>query len=211
MLWAFIAIMFSGWLYVDASYRGPLWQLWLFQSITFLLLITLTWKALEKHTTPIGYFVLLGLLATFFGSILLILSRKQLIYAMHSFFFSYVFYIIGFFQYMLLENFWLLTLMFFSSGILLMMYSWMGLDKLLKQPIFIGIIVSILMVWIAGEQYYQHHTNYHFSILVGSVLLFIKTAILAISYYWYPCNVIRAMFSAFSFLGHFLIVRSLYL
>lgn len=28
MLWSFIAVCLSAWLYVDASYRGPAWQRW---------------------------------------------------------------------------------------------------------------------------------------------------------------------------------------
>lgn len=41
MLWSFMTVVFSGWLYVDASYRGPVWQRWLFQPIT--LLLALAW------------------------------------------------------------------------------------------------------------------------------------------------------------------------
>ncbi len=34
MLWSFIAVCFSAWLYVDASYRGPAWQRWLFKPVS---------------------------------------------------------------------------------------------------------------------------------------------------------------------------------
>jgi len=45
MLWSFIAVCLSGWLYVDASYRGPTWQRWVFKPVTLLLLLLLAWQA----------------------------------------------------------------------------------------------------------------------------------------------------------------------
>ncbi|MBN9931446.1 hypothetical protein HZD82_24610, partial [Pantoea agglomerans] len=42
---AILAVLFSGWLYVDATYRGPQWQRWLFKPVTLLLLVGLAWQA----------------------------------------------------------------------------------------------------------------------------------------------------------------------
>ena len=39
MLWSFIAVCFSAWLFVDASYRGPTWQRWVFKPVTLILLL----------------------------------------------------------------------------------------------------------------------------------------------------------------------------
>src|SRR5574344_1416335 len=36
MLWSFIAVCLSAWLSVDASYRGPTWQRWVFKPLTLL-------------------------------------------------------------------------------------------------------------------------------------------------------------------------------
>ncbi len=41
MLWSFIAVCFSAWLYVDASYRGPAWRRWVFKPVTLILLLLL--------------------------------------------------------------------------------------------------------------------------------------------------------------------------
>ena len=41
MSWPFLAVFFSGWLFVDASYRGPRWQRWVFKPVTLLLLLLL--------------------------------------------------------------------------------------------------------------------------------------------------------------------------
>lgn len=45
MLWSFIAVCLSAWLFVDASYRGPAWQRWVFKPLTLLLLALLAWQA----------------------------------------------------------------------------------------------------------------------------------------------------------------------
>ena len=45
MLWSFIAVCLSAWLSVDASYRGPTWQRWVFKPLTLLLLLLLAWQA----------------------------------------------------------------------------------------------------------------------------------------------------------------------
>ncbi|MFG7714559.1 hypothetical protein ACG0T9_19935, partial [Klebsiella pneumoniae] len=42
---AFVAVSFSAWLYVDASYRGPAWRRWVFKPVTLILLLLLAWQA----------------------------------------------------------------------------------------------------------------------------------------------------------------------
>ena len=62
MLWSFIAVCLSAWLSVDASYRGPTWQRWVFKPLTLLLLLLLAWQA--PMFDAISYLVLAGLCAT---------------------------------------------------------------------------------------------------------------------------------------------------
>ena len=52
MLWSFIAVCLSAWLSVDASYRGPTWQRWVFKPLTLLLLLLLAWQA--PMSTPLA-------------------------------------------------------------------------------------------------------------------------------------------------------------
>ncbi len=56
MLWSFIAVCFSAWLYVDASYRGPAWRRWVFKPVTLILLLLLAWQA--PMFNAISYLVL---------------------------------------------------------------------------------------------------------------------------------------------------------
>lgn len=71
--------------------------------------------------------------------------------------------------------------------------------------------VTLLTVWVAGEQYFLLGNDYTFSLLAGTALLLVAAAVWLISHYRYPFNASRAVFAACYFAGHFLIVRSLYL
>lgn len=84
MLWSFIAVCLSAWLYVDASYRGPAWQRWFFKPVTLLLLLLLAWQA--PMFDAISYLVLAGLCASLVGDALTLLPRQRLLYAVGAFF-----------------------------------------------------------------------------------------------------------------------------
>ena len=94
MLWSFLAVLFSGWLYVDASYRGPQWQRWLFKPITLLLMVGWAWQA--PVLKPTDYLIIAGLIATLVGDALLLLPRQQMLYALGAFFLSHLLYTICF-------------------------------------------------------------------------------------------------------------------
>ena len=79
MLWSFIAVCLSAWLSVDASYRGPTWQRWVFKPLTLLLLLLLAWQA--PMFDAISYLVLAGLCASLLGDALTLLPRQRLLYA----------------------------------------------------------------------------------------------------------------------------------
>ena len=75
MLWSFIAVCFSAWLYVDASYRGPAWRRWVFKPVTLILLLLLAWQA--PMFNAISYLVLAGLCASLLGDALTLLPRQR--------------------------------------------------------------------------------------------------------------------------------------
>ena len=76
MLWSFIAVCFSAWLYVDASYRGPAWRRWVFKPVTLILLLLLAWQA--PMFNAISYLVLAGLCASLVGDALTHIDRAIL-------------------------------------------------------------------------------------------------------------------------------------
>lgn len=82
MLWSFIAVCLSAWLYVDASYRGPAATLG-FKPVTLLLLLLLARQA--PMFDAISYLVLAGLCASLVGDALTLLPRQRLLYAVGAF------------------------------------------------------------------------------------------------------------------------------
>ena len=81
MLWSFIAVCFSAWLYVDASYRGPAWRRWVFKPVTLILLLLLAWQA--PMFNAISYLVLAGLCASLLGDALTLLPRQRVMSPTH--------------------------------------------------------------------------------------------------------------------------------
>ena len=108
MSWPFLAVFFSGWLFVDASYRGPRWQRWVFKPVTLLLLLLLAWQA--PVLSAAGYLIVLGLLATLIGDALLLLPRERVLYAIGAFFLSHLLYTLSFASQMTFSLFWPLPL-----------------------------------------------------------------------------------------------------
>ncbi len=147
MLWSFIAVCFSAWLYVDASYRGPAWQRWLFKPVTLLLLLLLAWQA--PMFNAVSYLVLAGLCASLIGDALTLLPRQRLLYAVGAFFLSHLLYTIYFASQMTLSFFWPLPLVLLVIGALLIAVIWSRLEEM-RLPVCTFIAMTLVMVWLAG-------------------------------------------------------------
>lgn len=165
MSWPFLAVFFSGWLFVDASYRGPRWQRWVFKPVTLLLLLLLAWQA--PVLSAAGYLIVLGLLATLIGDALLLLPRERVLYAIGAFFLSHLLYTLSFASQMTFSLFWPLPLALLAIGALLLAALWTRLEEM-RWPIVTYVAMTLLMVWLAGEQYFLRSTDFGFSLLTGT-------------------------------------------
>lgn len=208
MLWSFIAVLFSGWLYVDASYRGPNWQRWLFKPITIALLLALAWQTPLLGVT--GYLIVLGLLATLAADMLLLLPTQRMLFAIGAYFVCHLLYTIGFIVAKTgLTFFWPLPLTLLVLVALLLAILWRNLGAL-QWPVLAFIIMNAVMVWVAGEQYFALSSSNNFAWFAGSLLLFIAHSTWLIHHYRLPFRAHQAIVAAGYFAGHFLIVRALY-
>ncbi|KOC91052.1 lysoplasmalogenase [Winslowiella iniecta] len=208
MLWSFLAVLFSGWLYVDASYRGPQWQRWVFKPVTLLLLVAWAWQAPVLNATD--YLIMLGLLATLIGDALTLLPQQRMLYAIGAFFLSHLLYTISFAGHMTLSFFWPIPLVMLLIGVVLIAILWTRLDEL-RWPVCTFIGMTLVMVWLSAEQYYFRPDDYSFSLLVGAIFLLLASSVWFISHYRRRFSADRAIVAACYFAGHFMIVRSLYL
>jgi uncharacterized membrane protein YhhN len=208
MLWSFLAVLFSGWLYVDASYRGPQWQRWLFKPVTLLLLVAWAWQAPAVNTTD--YLILAGLIATLAGDALMLLPRQQMLYALGAFFLSHLLYTISFTAHMTMSFYWPIPLTFLIIGVAVIALLWTRLEEL-RWPICTLIGMTLVMNWMAAENYFFRPTDYSFSLLIGAGLLLLANIIWFISHYRRRFSADSAIVAACYFAGHFMIVRSLWL
>jgi len=208
MSWPFLAVFFSGWLFVDASYRGPRWQRWLFKPVTLLLLLLLAWQAPVLNVY--SYLILLGLAATMVADGLLLLPEERFLYAIGAFFLSHLLYTLSFASQMTLTFFWPLPLVLIVIGAVLLAVIWSRLAEM-RWAVSTYIAMTLLMVWLAGEQYFARSTDLAFSLLCGTFLLLIGNVVWLTSRYRFKFRAADAIVAACYFGGHFLIVRSLYL
>lgn len=208
MLWSFIAVFFSGWLYVDASYRGPGWQRWVFKPVTLLLLLLLAWQAPMFEAT--GYLILAGLLATLVGDALTLLPTQRMLYAIGAFFLSHLLYTLYFASQMTFSFFWPLPLALLIVGALLVALIWTQLETF-RWPIMTFIGMTLVMVWLAGELYFFRPTSASFSGFVGAALLLLGNIVWLGSHYRRRFAADSAIAAACYFAGHFMIVRALYI
>ncbi|VXC46761.1 conserved hypothetical protein; putative inner membrane protein [Enterobacterales bacterium 8AC] len=208
MSWPFLAVFFSGWLFVDASYRGLRWQRWVFKPVTLLLMLLLAWQAPVLGAT--GYLIVLGLLATLVGDALLLLPRERVLYAIGAFFLSHLLYTLSFASQMTFSLFWPLPLALLVIGAALLATIWSRLEEM-RWPIATLVAMALLMVWLAGEQYFLRSTDLSFSLLAGASLLLLANIVWLLNRYRFTFHAADGIVAFCYFVGHFLIVRSLYL
>lgn len=208
MLWSFIAVCLSGWLYVDASYRGPAWQRWVFKPVTLILLLMLAIQA--PVFNAISYLVLAGLCASLIGDALTLLPRQRLLYAIGAFFLSHLLYTIWFASQMTLSFFWPLPLALLVIGALLLAVIWSQLAEY-RMPVCTFIAMTLVMVWLAGELWFIRPTSPALSGFLGAGLLLLSNIVWLVSHYRRRFSADNAIAAACYFAGHFFIVRALYL
>jgi uncharacterized membrane protein YhhN len=193
---------------VDASYRGPDWQRWLFKPITLLLLLLL---ALETPALSVyGYLIIMGLVATLLGDALMLLPKSRVMYALGAFFLSHLFYTLSFATQMTISLFWPLPLTLLIIGAVLLAVIWTRLEEM-RWPVVTFVAMTLLMVWLAGEQYYMRSTDFTFSILVGTSLLLLSVILWLVNHYRLKFRAADALVAACYFGGHFMVVRSMVL
>ncbi len=208
MLWSFLAVLFSGWLYVDASYRGPQWQRWLFKPVTLLLMVGWAWQA--PVLKPTDYLIIAGLLATLIGDALLLLPRQQMLYALGAFFLSHLLYTICFAASMTMTFYWPIPLTLLIIGAVTIATIWNRLETL-RSPVCTLIGMTLVMTWLATEQYLFRPTDDSFTLMVGASLLLLANIVWFVSHYRRRFRADSAIVAACYFAGHFMIVRSLWL
>ncbi|MBI6547219.1 lysoplasmalogenase [Xenorhabdus lircayensis] len=208
MSWPFLAVFFSGWLYIDAAYRGTNWQQWVFRPVTMLLL--LLWACQAPNLGVSGYLIIAGLLTALLSDSIRMLPSKYLLFSFITLFLSYLLYTISFALHMGFSFFFPLPLSLLVIGIVIMLVVWTRLDSM-RWRVIDSLLMALLMVWVAGEQYFMLSNENRFSAMAGATLLLLAHSISIIDRYRFSFKLSKAIIAACGFIGHFLIIRSLFL
>lgn len=208
MSWPFFAVIFSGWIYIDAAYRGPTWQRWIFKPITMLLLLLWAWQSPEM--TTFSYLILVGLLASLIADIIQMLPTERMLYTVGALFISHLLYTLYFANPLKFSFDWPPIAILFIVGVAIILLMWNQLEDMC-WPVATYIAVTLLMVWVAAESYLTQPGDMSFSQLVGSILLLITNVLWLINRYRISFKAANGIIAACYFLGHFMIVRSLYI
>ncbi|AOM42099.1 lysoplasmalogenase [Xenorhabdus hominickii] len=208
MSWPFLAVFFSGWLYIDAAYRGTNWQQWVFRPVTMLLL--LLWACQAPNLEASGYLIIAGLLTTLLSDSIRMLPSKYLIFSFITLLLSYLLYTISFALNMGFSFFFPIPLILLAVGVVIMLVVWTRLDNM-RWRVIDTFIMALLMVWVASEQYFSLGNESRLSVMTGAILLLLAHSINIIDRYRFPFKLSKAIVAAFGFIGHFLIIRSLFL
>lgn len=206
--WPFLAVLFSGWLYIDAAYRGPQWQCWLFRPVTLLLLVFWAWSA--DITDASGYLIMAGLFVMLMADGWQMLSSERLLPAIFLLSLSFLLYTISFAMQMNFTFYLPLLAILLILSVIVLIIIWTPVGSLRAPAIFL-LSMSFIMAWVAGEQYFGLAREHNFSIMIGAFLLFIANSVWLIANFRYPFKASKATITACYFIGQFLIVRSLYL
>ncbi|PHM62767.1 lysoplasmalogenase [Xenorhabdus ishibashii] len=208
MSWPFLAVFFSGWLYIDAAYRGTNWQQWVFRPVTMLLL--LLWACQAPNLEVSGYLIIAGLLIALLSDALRMLPSKYLLFSFITLFLSYLLYTISFALHMGFSFFFPLPVILLVVGIVVILTVWTRLDNM-RWRVVDSFVMALLMVWVAGEQYFSLSNDSRFSVIAGAILLLLAHSINIIAQYRFPFKLSKAIVATCGFIGHFLIIRSLFL
>lgn len=208
MSWPFLAVLFSGWLYIDAAYRGPNWQRWLFRPITLLLLLLWAWQVPEHSIN--SYLIVGALLATLLSDILRMFDSKYLLPSFALVFLSYILYMVSFLLPLQLSFYLPLLGFVILAFIIILVIVWSKLDKL-AIPASLTLLAAFAMFWIAGEKFFYLSNDYNLSIMIGSLLLVIADSIWLINRFRFSFSASKGLVSACYFIGHFFIVRALFI
>lgn len=208
MSWPFLAVIFSGWIYIDAAYRGPKWQRWIFKPVTMLLLLLWAWQSPEM--TTFSYLILIGLLASLIADIIQMLPTERMLYTVGALFVSHLLYTLYFANPLKLSFYWPPIAVLFAIGVAIILLLWNQLEDM-RWPVATYIAVTLLMVWVAAESYITQPGDMSFSQLAGSILLLITNVIWLINRYRISFKAANGIIAVCYFLGHFMIVRSLHI
>ncbi|MGF1691689.1 lysoplasmalogenase [Photobacterium kagoshimensis] len=204
-MWVWLTISFSALLHINAAYKGPKWQFYLFKPLTIGLLMLALWQHGLTHFYQQAIFV--GLLCSVVGDICLMLPRDRFIQGLAGFLAAHIVYSIAFWSQLSASMVWWLPAMLCGGGIIVFLLLLPALGRFtLPVALYIGMITQ--MAWAAGEFWLTSQSLMGMFAFGGALIFMVSDTILAIDRFKGPYHSASATIMTSYYLAQSLIVGS---
>ncbi|OEE63664.1 hypothetical protein A1OK_06355 [Enterovibrio norvegicus FF-454] len=173
---SWLAVCCSGLLHINAAYKGPRWQFYLFKPLTILLMMLIALVGGEANVYT--YLILVGLLFSLFGDVFLMLPKDRFIPGLLSFLIAHILYSVAFWQQFDGPMIWWLPSLIGAASVIVFLLLLPNLGPLLI-PVGIYIAVIAQMAWGAGEFWMNAHSQTAAYAFGGALLFMVSDTVLA--------------------------------
>ncbi|MEZ8145020.1 lysoplasmalogenase [Enterovibrio norvegicus] len=173
---SWLAVCCSGVLHINAAYKGPRWQFYLFKPLTIALMMLIAVFGGEPNGYT--YLILAGLLFSLFGDVFLMLPKDRFIPGLLSFLVAHIIYSVAFWQSFEGSMVWWLPSLIGAASVIVFLLLLPNLGALLI-PVGIYITVIAQMAWGAGEFWMSAGTQPAAYAFGGALLFMVSDTVLA--------------------------------
>ncbi|QUJ67355.1 lysoplasmalogenase [Photobacterium sp. GJ3] len=176
-MWVWLAVSFSALLHINAAYRGPQWQFYLFKPLTIVLLLATT---IQFGSSDLYQkLIIAGLLCSVVGDICLMLPKDRFVAGLASFLLAHVIYSVAFWGELAGPIVWWLPALLGGAGIIVYLLLLPSLGRL-AVPVAVYIAVILQMTWAAGEYWLTTRTGAGLAAFAGALIFLISDTLLAL-------------------------------
>ncbi|KKD61523.1 hypothetical protein RN22_05210 [Grimontia sp. AD028] len=173
---SWVAVCFSGLLHINAAYKGPQWQFYLFKPLTIALMMLIGMMGGEASSYT--YLILAGLAFSLVGDIFLMLPKDRFIPGLSSFLVAHILYSVAFWQQFEGPMVWWLPSLIGAASVIVFLLLLPNLGPLLI-PVGLYIAVIAQMAWGAGEFWMNAQTQVAAHAFGGALLFMVSDTVLA--------------------------------
>ncbi|WP_330961526.1 lysoplasmalogenase [Photobacterium sp. 53610] len=176
-MWVWLAISFSALLHINAAYRGPQWQFYLFKPFTIVLLLA---TAFQFGSGDLYQQVIVaGLLCSVVGDIFLMLPKDRFVAGLTSFLLAHIVYSFAFWGELAAPIVWWLPALLGGAGIIVYLLLLPSLGRL-AIPVAVYVAVILQMTWAAGEYWLTTRTGAGLAAFAGALMFLVSDTLLAL-------------------------------
>ncbi|KXF82684.1 lysoplasmalogenase [Enterovibrio coralii] len=173
---SWFAVCCSGLLHINAAYKGPRWQFYLFKPLTIAILIVIALMGGQESSYT--YWIVAGLAFSLVGDVFLMLPKDRFIPGLLSFLVAHILYSVAFWQQFDGPMIWWLPSLIGAASVLIFLLLLPNLGQLLI-PVGLYIAVIAQMAWGAGEFWMAEHSQMAAYAFGGALLFMLSDTVLA--------------------------------